>query len=107
MAAGVPLETNVSRLPSGVAQFTFIGAGAAAGAQTVSGIKAARDVLMQATLLVLSGVLVKSFADYTNEFYAVNRKNGIGTTDNALSNTGGTSLAGGILFVTVARGKPA
>ena len=106
MAAGVPKE-SVTRFPGGVSQFTFIGAGAAAGAQSVTGIKAARDTLVQATLLVLSGVLVKSFADYTNEFYNVNPKNGIGSTDNALSNTGGTSLAGGILFVTVSRDKPA
>lgn len=94
MAAGVPNE-NVTRYPFGVGQFQFIGQGAAAGNQTVTGIVKARDTLVQVTRLVLSGMLVTAFGDYTNEFKI--------SADNQINNTGGTSMAGGILFVTIAR----
>lgn len=94
MAAGVPNEV-VTRFPKGVGQFTFMGAGAAAGNQVVTGVVKARDTLVQVTHVVLSGVLLKSFNDYTNEYTI--------SADNQINNTGGTSSAGGILFVTVAR----
>lgn len=98
MATGVPSE-KVTRFPNGIGQFTFIGAGAAAGNQTVTGIVKSRDSLVQVTRLVLSGTVVTAFGDYTNEFTI--------SADNQINNTGKTSMAGGILFVTVSRDKPA
>ena len=98
MAAGVPSE-KVSRIPGGVGQFTFIAKGLAAGNVGCTGVKKLRDSLVQVTALVLSGVLVKSFADYTNEFSIL--------SNDFINNTGGTTTAGAIVFVTVHRDKPA
>lgn len=95
MAAGKPKDCGMTRFPGGVALHQFIGAGAAAGDVTVTGVIKTRDTLQQVAALVLSGVLVKSFADYTNEFTL--------SADNTINNTGGTSTAGAIVFAWVAR----
>jgi hypothetical protein len=94
MAAGVPSEV-VTRFPGGIGQFTFIAKGLAAGDVGCTGILKARDTLVQVTALTLSGVLVKAFNDYTGEFTI--------KSNNFINNTGGTSTAGMIVFVTVAR----
>jgi hypothetical protein len=94
MAAGLPKE-KVTRFPFGVGQFRFLGNGAAAGAVAVTGVILARDSLVQVLAYTLSGVLLKDCNDYTNEFSI--------TADNTVNNTGGTSTAGKIVDVTVAR----
>lgn len=96
MAAGTPKDDiNVTRFPNGVGYYSFLGGGAAAGNQYVKGIIKARDVLCQVVAFALSGVLLKSSDDYTGECTIL--------SDNYLNNTGGTSFAGLILEVTVAR----
>jgi hypothetical protein len=94
MAAGLPNE-KVTRFPYGVGQYLFHGTGAAAGNVVVTGVIKARDTLVQVLAYTLSGVLLKDSNDYTGEFTI--------SADNQLNNTGGTSSAGKILDVIVAR----
>ena len=89
-------ESNITRFPGGVGQFTFITAGGAAGAHTVTGVKATDKLMLVQYLPVTTGV-PGTGADLTGEFSI--------TADDTVDNTSGTSTAGGVLMVTVARTK--
>ena len=96
MAAGNPNDTgDMTHFPGGISQHMFIGKGPNATTATVTGIKLARDKIVQVLYFVLSAMLLTAANDYTNEFSI--------TADNTVTNTGGTNLSAGIILVTVAR----
>lgn len=89
-------EGQITRFPGGVGQFTFFGVGAAAGAVTVAGVKAADKILLVESLAFAAGV-PSAVVDLTSEFTV--------TADNTVNNTGGTTTANMFVAVTVARTK--
>ena len=90
-------EDQITRFPGGVGQFTFMAVGAAAGAVTCAGVHASDKLLLvQAVAFDAEGDIV-SVADLTSEFTV--------TAANTINNTGGTSTAGSLVTVTVARTK--
>lgn len=90
------IETNVTRFPGGVGQFTFAAVGATAGDLTVAGVGASDRLLLVESIAFTAGVPT-AVADLTSEFSV--------KAANTLNNTGGTSSADMIVLVTVARTK--
>jgi hypothetical protein len=89
-------ETQVTRFPGGVGQFTFFAVGGAAGALTATGVRASDKLLLVQSLKLDTGA-PNAVADLTSEFTI--------TADNTVNNTGGTATTGAFVAVTVARTK--
>ena len=86
---------NMTRFPGGVAQFTVLAAGAAAGDVTLTGIKTTDELLyVQSASFDGDGDIV-AVAELTDEFSI--------TDADTINNTGGTSTADELLSVTFAR----
>lgn len=90
------VSTLINKLPNGLAQWLAFARGAAAGALTTTGGIAVGDRILQVLVLELSGALLKSASDLTSEFSI--------TGTDAVTNTGGTSTAGKIVFFTFSKG---
>lgn len=87
--------SNLTRFPGGIAQFTLMGVGAAAGDVTVAGLLTTDQLLfVQSVSFDGTGDIV-AVADLTDEFT-------ISAAD-TLNNTGGTSTADEMLSITIAR----
>jgi hypothetical protein len=90
------IETNITRFPGGVGQFTFFGVGGAAGALTVPGVLDTDKILLVQSLTLDTGA-PDATADLTDEFSI--------TADDTVDNTGGTATTGAFVAVTIARTK--
>lgn len=91
----MPVTTNLTHYPNGVAQFMFAAVPGAAGNLTCTGVKLAQDRLLQVLAITHTNGIATAAADLTSEFTI--------TADDTINNTGGTSTANKIVLVMVAR----
>lgn len=86
---------NLTRIPGGLAQFTIMAVGAAAGDVTVTGLLTTDEILFIQSVAFDADGDITAVADLTSEFSI--------TAADTLNNTGGTSTADEMLSITIAR----
>lgn len=91
----MPVTTNLTHFPNGVAQFMFCAIPGAAGNLVCTGVLKGRDRLLQVLAITHTNGIPSAVADLTSEFTI--------SADNQINNTGGTSTANNLVMVLVAR----
>lgn len=93
----MPVTTKLTHYPNGVSQFTLVAIPGTAGNLVCTGIKKARDRILQVLAVTHTNGVPSAVADLTSEFTI--------SADDQINNTGGTATSNMLVFVSVARKK--